>query len=74
VLRVQLSRTTVLFAILWLICRINCGLAFEATLRQKVQEWSKRRSTRTLAQMKGLQLLMPFLELLPELLFFSLLA
>lgn len=40
---------------------LTCGLAFEATLRQKVQEWSKKRSTRTLAQMKGLQLLMPFL-------------
>ena len=40
---------------------LSCGLAFEATLRQKVQEWSKNRSTRTLAQMKGLQLLIPFL-------------
>ncbi|MEO8891089.1 MAG: hypothetical protein ABI417_06070 [Coleofasciculaceae cyanobacterium] len=40
---------------------LSCGLAFEATLREKVQEWSKKRSTRTLAQMKGLQLLMPFL-------------
>jgi hypothetical protein len=37
------------------------GLAFEATLKQKVQEWSKNRSTRTLAQMKGSQLLIPFL-------------
>lgn len=40
---------------------LTCGLAFESTLRQKVQEWSKNRSTRTLAQMKGLQLLLPFL-------------
>jgi len=37
------------------------GLAFEATLKQKVKEWSKNRSTRTLAQMKGFQLLIPFL-------------
>lgn len=40
---------------------MTCGAAFEATLKQKVQEWSKNRSTRTLAQMKGLQLLIPFL-------------
>ncbi|HEY9673564.1 MAG TPA: hypothetical protein V6D11_19125 [Waterburya sp.] len=40
---------------------LTCGLAFEATLKQKVQEWSKNRSTRTLAQMKGFQLLLPFL-------------
>ena len=40
---------------------ITCGLAFEATLKQKVQEWSRNRSTRTLAQMKGIQLLLPFL-------------
>lgn len=46
---------------LGLFAGITCGLAFEATLRQKVQEWSKHRSTRTLAQMKGLQLLLPFL-------------
>ncbi len=39
---------------------ITSGAAFEATLKQKVQEWSKNRSTRTLAQMKGVQLLMPF--------------
>lgn len=40
---------------------LTSGVAFEATLRQKVQEWSKNRSTRTLAQMKGFQLLIPFL-------------
>lgn len=40
---------------------ITSGAAFEATLKQKVQEWSKNRSTRTLAQMKGIQLLLPFL-------------
>lgn len=40
---------------------LTCGVSFEATLKQKVQEWSKNRSTRTLAQMKGLQLLIPFL-------------
>jgi hypothetical protein len=40
---------------------ITSGAAFEASLKQKVQEWSKNRSTRTLAQMKGIQLQMPFL-------------
>lgn len=40
---------------------MTCGVAFEAILKQKVQEWSKNRSTRTLAQMKGVQLLLPFL-------------
>ena len=40
---------------------ITSGAAFEATLKQKVQEWSKNRSTRTLAQMKGVQLVMPFI-------------
>lgn len=39
---------------------ITCGAAFEATLKQKVQEWSKNRSTRTLAQMKGIPLQLPF--------------
>jgi hypothetical protein len=44
-----------------LLAGLTSGTAFEATLKQKVQEWSKNRSTRTLAQMKGFQLLVPFL-------------
>ena len=40
---------------------ITSGAAFEATLKQKVQEWSKNRSTRTLVQMKGVPLVLPFL-------------
>ena len=40
---------------------MTSGSAFEATLKQKVQEWSKNRSSRTLAQMKGVQLVLPFL-------------
>lgn len=44
-----------------LLAGIISGSAFEATLKQNVQEWSKNRSTRTLAQMKGFQLLVPFL-------------
>ncbi len=40
---------------------ITCGTAFEATLKQKVQQWSRNRSTRIIAQMKGFELLIPFL-------------
>lgn len=37
------------------------GVAFEAVLKQAVREWSKNRSTRTLANLQGIQLLLPFL-------------
>ncbi|MBD2459938.1 hypothetical protein H6G89_02665 [Oscillatoria sp. FACHB-1407] len=37
------------------------GIAFNATLKQAVQAWAKNRSTRTLANLKGPQLLIPFL-------------
>ncbi|MDX2214555.1 MAG: hypothetical protein SFY66_14785 [Oculatellaceae cyanobacterium bins.114] len=37
------------------------GAAFDATLKQAVQAWAKNRSTRTLANLKGPQLLIPFL-------------
>jgi hypothetical protein len=40
------------------------GVAFDATLKQAVQAWSKNRSTRTLANLKGLQLFVPFLGIL----------
>jgi hypothetical protein len=46
--------------IVGLFAGMTCGVAFEATLKQKVREWSTNRSTRTLAQMKGFQLLIPF--------------
>ncbi|NJR49864.1 MAG: hypothetical protein HC780_10165 [Leptolyngbyaceae cyanobacterium CSU_1_3] len=36
------------------------GLAFDSVLKQSVQEWSKNRSTRSLANMRGVQLLTPF--------------
>jgi len=39
---------------------ITCGLAFEATLKEKVQEWYKTKSSETLAEIKGIQLLFPF--------------
>ncbi|MGK7878092.1 MAG: hypothetical protein AB4426_33730 [Xenococcaceae cyanobacterium] len=40
---------------------ITCGSAFEATLKQKVREWSKSPSTRTLEELQGFGLLLPFL-------------
>ncbi|MCU0543173.1 MAG: hypothetical protein MUE44_13540 [Oscillatoriaceae cyanobacterium Prado104] len=44
-----------------LLAGMASGLAFEATLKQAVQLWSKNRSTRTLATLRGMQLSLPFL-------------
>ncbi len=44
-----------------LLAGLASGLAFEATLKQLAREWSKNRSTRTLAEMRGMQLQLPFL-------------
>ncbi|MGL5061988.1 MAG: hypothetical protein ACRC62_18610 [Microcoleus sp.] len=44
-----------------LLAGMASGVAFEATLKQAVKLWSKNRSTRTLATLKGMQLSMPFL-------------
>ena len=44
-----------------LLAGMASGVAFEATLKQAVQQWSKNRSTRTLANLQGLQLVIPFL-------------
>ena len=44
-----------------LFASITSGLAFESTLKQQVQEWAKNRSTRTIAQMQGVQLFFPFI-------------
>jgi hypothetical protein len=44
-----------------LLIGVTSGLAFEATLKQLVQEWSKTRSSRTLANLKGMQIKLPFL-------------
>ncbi|MGB7443062.1 MAG: hypothetical protein WA919_18510 [Coleofasciculaceae cyanobacterium] len=49
---------------------ITCGAAFEASLKQKVAEWSKNRSTGTLAQIQGIQLLLPFLGISVGICFF----
>jgi uncharacterized protein (DUF2062 family) len=44
-----------------LLISITCGTAFEAVLKQGVQQWVKHRSTRTLANLQGAQLFLPFL-------------
>ncbi|MGQ9870897.1 hypothetical protein [Leptodesmis sp.] len=40
---------------------LTSGAAFEAVLKQSVQNWAKSRSTRSLATLQGIQLLLPFL-------------
>ncbi|URR36505.1 hypothetical protein NBE99_05045 [Thermosynechococcus sp. HN-54] len=40
---------------------LTSGKAFEATLKQSVQEWNRSRSTRVLSQLRGLQLQLPYL-------------
>ncbi|MDR5638792.1 MULTISPECIES: hypothetical protein [unclassified Thermosynechococcus] len=40
---------------------LTSGKAFEATLKQSVQEWNRSRSTRVLSQLRGPQLQLPYL-------------
>ncbi|MBD1911073.1 MULTISPECIES: hypothetical protein [unclassified Leptolyngbya] len=49
---------------------ITSGVAFEATLKQAVHDWSKNRSTRTLANLQGLQLFTPFFGICGGICFF----
>lgn len=44
-----------------LLISLVSGAAFEAVLKQSVQEWQKHRSTRSLATLQGTQLFVPFL-------------
>jgi len=53
-----------------LVISILSGVAFEAVLKQNVRDWSKNRSTRTLANLQGFQLLMPFLGMAMGIWFF----
>jgi hypothetical protein len=43
-----------------LLMSLASGAAFEAVLKQSVRDWQKNRSTRTLANLRGLQLFVPF--------------
>jgi hypothetical protein len=40
---------------------LTSGLAFEATLKELVQEWARTRSSRIFANLQGVQLQLPFL-------------
>jgi len=53
-----------------LLAGLASGLAFDASLRQLVNDWAKNRSTRTLAILKGPQLLIPFLGICGGICFF----
>ncbi len=44
-----------------LLAGIASGVAFNASLKQLVQDWAQNRSTRTLANMRGTQLFVPFI-------------
>ncbi len=44
-----------------LLASIASGVAFDAVLRQSVMEWSKSRSSRTLATLQGTSLKVPYL-------------
>lgn len=39
---------------------LTCAISFNASLRQKVKEWSGSRSTRALAELQGFRLLLPY--------------
>lgn len=44
-----------------LLAAIACGKAFEETLKQQVNLWSKSRSSRILEELQGTQLLIPYI-------------
>ncbi|MEE3716647.1 hypothetical protein V2H45_07815 [Tumidithrix elongata RA019] len=50
-----------LLFIVSLIAGLACGRAFEATLRELVQEWAERKTSRTLLQLKGISIQIPYL-------------
>ncbi|CAN1211752.1 DUF2975 domain-containing protein [Tumidithrix helvetica PCC 7403] len=50
-----------LLFILSLIAGLACGRAFESTLRELVQEWATRRTSRTLLQLKGSSIQIPYI-------------
>lgn len=53
-----------------LFASIASGIAFEATLKLAVKDWSKNKSTRTLANLRGMQLQIPFLGICGGICFF----
>lgn len=55
------SEPPYLLLVVGLLASLASGRAFEVTLKQSVQEWSKTHSTRVLSNLQGTQLLVPFL-------------
>jgi hypothetical protein len=53
-----------------LLASLASGVAFEATLKLAVRDWSKNQSTRTLANLRGPQLQLPFLGMCGGVCFF----
>ncbi len=53
-----------------LFASITSGLAFEATLKEKMNAWKQSRSTQNLVQLKSLQLQMPFAGITLGVIFF----
>jgi hypothetical protein len=43
-----------------LLASVTSGLAFQATLKQLVNEWSKTRSSRIIASLQGMPMQLPF--------------
>jgi ABC-type methionine transport system permease subunit len=44
-----------------LVAGLACGVAFESTLKELVQEWKVRRTSRTLLQLKGSSIQIPYI-------------
>ena len=44
-----------------LLAAVTCGKAFEETMKQQVNLWSKTRSSRILEELQGTQLLIPYI-------------
>ncbi len=53
-----------------LLAGLASGKAFEATLKQGVQEWSRSKSSRSLANLRGLGLVLPYLGMVSGVLVF----
>jgi hypothetical protein len=53
-----------------LLAALACGRAFEITLKERVAEWSRTRSTRILSQLQGQQLFVPYLGICGGVAFF----
>jgi formate hydrogenlyase subunit 3/multisubunit Na+/H+ antiporter MnhD subunit len=48
------------FLVAGLLIGVTCGAAFGAVLKQSVSDWQQKRSTRSLATLRGVDLQLPF--------------